>query len=55
VSTLYTDPGRAAITAMSVYETTLASSERCMEIAYGTSCGSVRVILQVGRVHAQIP
>eukprot|EP00045_Choanoeca_perplexa_P015642 m.199901 g.199901 ORF g.199901 m.199901 type:complete len:662 (-) comp17046_c0_seq4:1850-3835(-) len=55
VSTLYTDPGRAPITAMSVYETTLASSERCMEIAYGTALGSVRVILQHPETVGQAP
>eukprot|EP00730_Choanoeca_flexa_P008524 TRINITY_DN12498_c1_g7_i6.p1 TRINITY_DN12498_c1_g7~~TRINITY_DN12498_c1_g7_i6.p1 ORF type:complete len:650 (+),score=93.97 TRINITY_DN12498_c1_g7_i6:85-2034(+) len=55
VSSLYTDPNREAITAMSVYETTLATSERCMEIAYGTAAGSVRVILQHPETVGQAP
>ena len=46
VSTLYTDPCRESITALSVY---LASSDRSLEIAYGTHAGNVRVVLQASQ------
>ncbi len=35
------------ITALSVYFTASASSDKCFEIAYGTTHGTVRVIIQV--------
>lgn len=46
INLLYTDPDGAAVTALSVYESTVGS-EKCMEIAYGTQEGVVRIIVQV--------
>ncbi|EDQ87866.1 uncharacterized protein MONBRDRAFT_33122 [Monosiga brevicollis MX1] len=54
VSIFYVDPHRETITAMSVYEST-AAHERCMEVAYGTSTGVVRVILQHPETVGQSP
>lgn len=47
VNRLYGDPAREPITALSVYLTPSSSSEQCLEIAYGTASGNVRVIIQV--------
>ena len=47
VNHLYSDPNGEAITALSVYFTSSAASDKCLEIAYGTDRGTVRVIIQV--------
>lgn len=46
VNHLYADPSEDAITALSVYVAPSAA-DQCLEIAYGTESGSVRVIIQV--------
>jgi hypothetical protein len=53
VNVLFTDPEREAITAISVYESVAA--ERCMEIAYGTASGTVRVLIQHPETVGQAP
>ena len=47
VNHLHSDSSKEAITALSVYASPSSSTERCLEIAYGTQGGSVRVIIQV--------
>ena len=46
VNHLYADGSKEAITALSVYASPASSVERCLEIAYGTQSGLVRVIIQ---------
>eukprot|EP00056_Hartaetosiga_gracilis_P013227 m.217407 g.217407 ORF g.217407 m.217407 type:complete len:1053 (-) comp13811_c0_seq4:75-3233(-) len=56
VSLLYEDDDGASITALSVYETSSSGTDdRCVEIAYGTSQGHVRVILQHPETIGQSP
>lgn len=50
INLLYIDPDEAKVTALGVYESSMGS-ERCMEIAYGTDLGTVRIVVQV-RLHA---
>jgi hypothetical protein len=47
VNHFYSDPNAEPITALSVYVTTGTAVEKCIEIAYGTQYGTVRVIIQV--------
>lgn len=54
VNVVFTDPDREAITAISVYESA-AATERCMEIAYGTASGTVRVLIQHPETVGQSP
>jgi len=51
INEFYNDPKGEQITAMSVYMTSMppASADSCIEIAYGTPLGNLRVIIQ----HAQ--
>eukprot|EP00049_Salpingoeca_infusionum_P024510 m.16103 g.16103 ORF g.16103 m.16103 type:complete len:648 (+) comp6928_c0_seq2:389-2332(+) len=54
VNTLYKDPNAEAITALSVFMSSLGG-ERCMEIAYGTETGTVRVVQQLPETIGQAP
>eukprot|EP00047_Mylnosiga_fluctuans_P015301 m.45025 g.45025 ORF g.45025 m.45025 type:complete len:662 (-) comp5856_c0_seq3:193-2178(-) len=55
VNHLYADSAREAITALSVYASPVSSVERCLEIAYGTQSGTVRVIIQHPETVGQAP
>lgn len=55
VNHLYSDPNGEGITALSVYFTASASSDKCFEIAYGTTHGTVRVIIQHPETVGQPP
>ena len=55
VGHFYSDPAAEAITALSVYLTSSAVAEKCLEIAYGTDRGTVRVIIQHPETVGQPP
>jgi hypothetical protein len=47
VNHLHADPDSEGISALSVYSTASAGADKCLEIAYGTDKGKVRVVIQV--------
>ena len=46
VNHLHADPDSEGISALSVYSTASAGADKCLEIAYGTTKGKVRVVIQ---------
>lgn len=55
VNHLHSDPAGEGITALSVYMSSSAAADKCLEIAYGTDRGTVRVIIQHPETVGQPP